>query len=533
MGRRGVAIDEAAVHDPPPVRWRRARVWARRYLPAEAAGLSTALLGTMVTYRITGSAATAAFAGSACESIGYYATTWARDLRRHYRSLGGRAWRAAARTSRDLAVEFGPAEIVDSLFVRPGLMYAGRLFTSDLIVGTLVGKVAADVAFYAIAISGYEFRTRAFTGSPPKGAPTVSSASTPYLAMDLDAVSHAYRVLAGALPGVTLHYAVKCNPDPRVLDRLRELGCRFEIASAPELELLGTIGVHPADVLFSNPVKTPAHIAAAHAAGVRRYAFDSTAELDKIGAHAPGASVYVRLSTSGNAAQVPSEGKFGVGVEAAGRLLRDAAGRGLDPHGVTFHVGSQTTDPLAWDAAIESCGRLMDALLEHGIRLRMVDIGGGFPAAYVEYTPHPAGIGKHVGTAVERYLPYPVDLVAEPGRALVAEAGTMVATVIGVAERHGRRWVHLDVGAFNGMMEALETGNRLRYPVSDSRSSATVVPHHVTGPTCDSQDTVLHDAPLSASLTVGDTVYIHSAGAYTTSYASRFNGFDLPATLIT
>jgi ornithine decarboxylase len=361
----------------------------------------------------------------------------------------------------------------------------------------------------------------------------VSATSTPYLAMDLDAVGRAHRALTGALPQVTLHYAVKCNPDPRVLSRLAELGCRFEIASAPELELLRTVSVDPREVLFSNPVKAPAHIRAAHAAGVYRFAVDSVAELDKIVAYAPGASVYVRLHTSGIGSQVPSEGKFGVDVGAAGRLLRDAAGRGLDPYGVTFHVGSQTTDPTAWDAAVENSARLMNDLLADGIRLTMVDIGGGFPAGYVAYTPHLPGIGKHILAAVERYLPYPVDLVAEPGRALVAEAGTMVSTVIGVAERHGTRWVHLDVGAFNGMMEALETANQLRYPVSDSRCSANLVPHHLTGPSCDSQDTVLFDVPLSDTITVGDTVYIHSAGAYTTSYASRFNGFDLPATVIT
>jgi len=101
--------------------------------------------------------------------------------------------------------------------------------------------------------------------------------------------------------------------------------------------------------------------------------------------------------------------------------------------------------------------------------------------------------------------------------------------VIGVAERRGQRWVHLDVGAFNGLMEALETGNQLRFPVSDSRRSARRRPAHLTGPTCDSQDTILYDVPMSADLAVGDRVYLHSAGAYTTAYASHFNGFDPPA----
>jgi ornithine decarboxylase len=158
----------------------------------------------------------------------------------------------------------------------------------------------------------------------------------------------------------------------------------------------------------------------------------------------------------------------------------------------------------------------------------MLDLGGGFPSAYASYTPNLADYAALIDATVRRWLPYPVELVIEPGRALVAEAGTMVATVIGVAERRGQHWVHLDVGAFNGLMEALESGNTLRFPISDSRADADRRLYHVTGPTCDSQDTILYDVPLSAGLAIGDTVYIHSAGAYTTSYASRFNGFERP-----
>jgi ornithine decarboxylase len=123
----------------------------------------------------------------------------------------------------------------------------------------------------------------------------------------------------------------------------------------------------------------------------------------------------------------------------------------------------------------------------------------------------------------------PVPAVVEPGRALVAEAGTLTATVIGIADRGGTRWVHLDVGAFNGLLESLETGNRLRYPLSDSRRSPVRARCHLTGPTCDSQDTILFDAELSADLATGDRVHLGSTGAYTTVYASGFNGFGPPA----
>jgi ornithine decarboxylase len=121
-------------------------------------------------------------------------------------------------------------------------------------------------------------------------------------------------------------------------------------------------------------------------------------------------------------------------------------------------------------------------------------------------------------------------LVAEPGRVLVAEAGVLVSTVIGTARRYGRKWVHLDVGAFNGMMESLETHNTLRFPVTDSLRSDDVELCHLTGPSCDGQDTILYDVPLSKGLAAGDRVFIGNAGSYTTSYASTFNGFSLPST---
>jgi ornithine decarboxylase len=169
----------------------------------------------------------------------------------------------------------------------------------------------------------------------------------------------------------------------------------------------------------------------------------------------------------------------------------------------------------------------MEKLSAKDIFLRMVDLGGGFPA---RYSAQPLPLTEYA-TVIEAglaELPYPVDAVIEPGRAVVAEAGTLTATVIGTAVRSGDRWVHLDVGAFNGLMESLETNNRLRFPVSDSRRSPVRDKFNLTGPTCDSQDTILFGVELSADLSTGDRVHIGSAGAYTTVYASTFNGFDVP-----
>jgi ornithine decarboxylase len=350
---------------------------------------------------------------------------------------------------------------------------------------------------------------------------------SPVLQMDLDVVAAAYRRMTGAMPAVGLHYAMKCNGYRPVLQRLKDLGCGFEIASARELDDLLEIGVVAAEVLFSNPVKAPAQIAHTYAAGVRTFAFDSTSEIDKLAHLAPGSNVVVRLAAVDHDSDVPSEGKFGVDSDGAVDLLLAARDRGLRPYGVAFHVGSQMMRPAAWKAPLDEVAAMMTTLADADVPLEMVDVGGGFPAVYDLPPPPMSEYGAVIGAGLER-LPYPVRAVAEPGRALVAEAGTLVSTVIGTAVRGGRKWVHLDVGAFNGLMESLETGNRLRFPIRDSIGSSDPVPCHLTGPTCDSQDTILFDVPLSPDLTTGDRVFIESAGAYTTVYASTFNGFTVP-----
>jgi ornithine decarboxylase len=352
----------------------------------------------------------------------------------------------------------------------------------------------------------------------------------PFLALDLDVVARAHAALRRALPGISLHYAVKCNPEPALLARLHALGTGFEVASLSELRLLAALGVEPGEVLYSNPVKPAGHIAGAHALGLTRFAADSRCELEKLAEHAPGCRVYVRLDAADPACRVPLGGKFGIDPATAVELLLEARALGLEAHGLTFHVGSQALDPAAYTRAIDLAGALMRAACPRGLRLELLDIGGGLPARYADPIPAPAAYGRAIADAVGR-LPYAVQLVAEPGRALVAEAGVLVTTVIGVAERQGRRWVHLDVGAFNGMMEALETRRELVFPLAWSpRGRRRLVPCAVTGPTCDSEDTLFLDVRLPDDLRPGDRLYIRTAGAYTTAYASRFNGFDVPRT---
>ena len=356
----------------------------------------------------------------------------------------------------------------------------------------------------------------------------------PFLAYDLRVVADQVRRFSRAFRGrVQVRYAVKCNPDAQFLRTVAGAGGGFEIASLPELSLVLAAGADASEVLYSNPVKPPAHVAGAFAAGVRRFAVDSPEELAKVAEHAPGAGVYVRLRVDDAASRFPLSAKFGTSVEAAAQLLRDAPRVGLVAEGLTFHVGSQCTDVDAWARAVRSCAPVLSELLADGVRLRLLDLGGGFPAQYAgaDAAPSLQDIADRVLHAVDA-LPYvPEELVCEPGRAVVAEAAVLGATVIGRADRQGRRWVYTDVGAYNGLMEAAQTGGTMAFPVTTSRLSrpgAPTVLSTVTGPSCDSSDTLLADVELPADLEVGDRLYLASAGAYSVCYASGFNGFPVP-----
>jgi ornithine decarboxylase len=375
--------------------------------------------------------------------------------------------------------------------------------------------------------------TDQLTHQPATASPAAVAhlaAPTPYLALDLGRVVVAYESLRAALPSAYIHYAMKANPEPQLLRTINSLGGGYVIASAGEMDLLRTLQIPASGVLYSNPVKPSSHIARAYAAGVRRFVVDTEAEADKVAQKAPGSAICVRLHTAPAASAVPSEGKFGVPPDRAARIMRHAARLGLLPYGLTFHVGSQQTRPEAWSTAIGRAGEVMDQLARSGIAIEFLDLGGGFPLQYADPDPVPAiiTIGERITQALTT-LPYPVQTAIEPGRYLAGPAGMLVTTVLGIADRPGGRWLHLDAGAFHGFMEALETGGTLRFPVTDSRGSDTTQTVHLTGPTCDSQDTIMLNAEVSADLEVGDHVYFHSAGAYTTCYAGgEFNGFPAP-----
>ncbi|HZQ97719.1 MAG TPA: type III PLP-dependent enzyme [Chloroflexota bacterium] len=346
---------------------------------------------------------------------------------------------------------------------------------------------------------------------------------TPCLVLDQDLLLRAYRALRSALPGAELFYAMKANPHDAVVAPLAADGCGFEVASTAELELAARHGVPPERIISSNSVKTIDLLRRARALGVDRFAFDSEDELQKIGRFAPGARVYCRVVVDNSGSDWPLSRKFGVPAGDAVPMLLDAAALGLRPHGLSFHVGSQCRDVASWRRAIETCAAIWQDAARAGLRLEALNLGGGFPVRHLRETPSWNAIGTEIGAAVAELLPPGVRLVVEPGRAIVGGAAVLVTSVIGKARRGDERWIYLDAGVFNGLMEAV---GGLGYELRTERDGPTSR-QVVAGPTCDSMDVIATEVELP-ELEVGDRVYVMNAGAYTLSYASRFNGFAPP-----
>ena len=350
---------------------------------------------------------------------------------------------------------------------------------------------------------------------------------TPFLIMDRGRLRQHWEELRLALPEAQIYYALKANPDRGVAEFLRDLDIGFEISSEGELALLLDLGVSPEKIISSNPLKRQEFIEAASSVGISVFAFDSPAEVEKLATYATGSRVNVRLTVSNEGSEWPLSRKFGVEAEEAIELLVQAKEKGLEPEGITFHVGSQCTNPDTWVRAIEKSRGVWEAVKARGVDLRVLNIGGGFPIKYTKAVPSTAEVASTVKDALRRLFPEGVDLVVEPGRLLVGEAGAIVASVIAKAKRTGEKWLYLDIGVFNGLMES--TGG-ITYPVIAERSGDRTT-WVLAGPSCDSVDMITAEIELP-ELEIGDRVYIMSAGAYTTAYASEFNGFPLPKTLL-
>ncbi|WP_394196238.1 type III PLP-dependent enzyme [Litoreibacter albidus] len=358
----------------------------------------------------------------------------------------------------------------------------------------------------------------------------------PTLVIDTELVAQQYRALKAGLGRADIHYAVKANPERKVIETLINLGSHFDAASRGEIELCLGLGADPADISFGNTIKRRSDIAFAYAAGITLFAADADEELEKIAEHAPGAQVYIRLIVEVSQADWPLSRKFGCDRDTALRLLDYAKELGLDPVGFSFHVGSQTRKADMWTPTLDALALIWHAAQDAGHNLSMLNIGGGFPAFHGEAIEAPTAYAAAVMAQVtERFGDVP-RIMAEPGRGMVAEAGVIVAEVMLVSRKSDRdmhRWVYLDIGRFSGLAET--EGEAIRYQFETARDGDECGPCVMAGPSCDSADVLYEKRPMQLPLTLksGDRVLIRNTGAYTSSYSSiGFNGFP-PLAVVT
>ncbi|BBP81476.1 MULTISPECIES: type III PLP-dependent enzyme [Pseudomonas] len=354
---------------------------------------------------------------------------------------------------------------------------------------------------------------------------------TPFVVIDKQTIADAYDQLVGCFPFAKIYYAVKANPATEITELLRDKGSNFDIASIYELDKVMKTGVGPERISYGNTIKKAKDIRYFYEKGVRLFATDSEADLRNIAKAAPGSKIYVRILTEGStSADWPLSRKFGCNPDMALDLLILAKQLGLEPYGLSFHVGSQQRDIDVWDAAIAKVKVIFERLKEEdGITLKMINMGGGFPANYIQRTnaleTYAEEITRFLKEDFGDELP---EIILEPGRSLIANAGILVSEVVLVARKSRtavERWVYTDVGKFSGLIETMDES--IKFPIwTEKKGEMEEVV--IAGPTCDSADIMYENYKygLPLNLASGDRLYWLSTGAYTTSYSAvEFNGF--------
>jgi len=349
---------------------------------------------------------------------------------------------------------------------------------------------------------------------------------TPLLVLQPHLVARRYRQLTASLPGFGVHYAVKALPHPVVLSTIAICGGGFDVATSAEVALLQRLGLPMDRCIYTNPIKKPADIDAAYAAGIRTFVVENACEAQKFAGRPADIELLVRLAFRNPAAKSDLSSKFGVEPTDAELLVKHVIAAGVQLAGFSFHVGSQSPSPQPYGTALRGTLDLashIDASL--GVHSRVIDIGGGFPVAYREPMPTIDAIADVIdgalGPARDDFT-----FLAEPGRFLAADCMTLLTSVVGTAERDGQVWHYLDDGVYGSYSNVITED--VHPPILAMRELTEEVATEcelatLAGPTCDSADVIARDYRMPR-LEVGDIVVSPMMGAYTSVTSSRFNG---------
>ena len=345
---------------------------------------------------------------------------------------------------------------------------------------------------------------------------------TPLLVMSVEQIKQNYRYLKEHMPRVNLHYAVKANPDERIVRTLKDLGSCFDVASDGEILQLQAMGIEGTRMVYANPIKPVHSIETARRAGILSYMVDSAPEIEKMARVLPGASIMVRVRMQNPEALIDLNKKFGAEPETVLQLLLKARECGLDAAGLAFHVGSQATHVGAYKNALKVCRDLFDEAATQGMELRILDIGGGFPirapgGAKIDV----AGMLNVINAGLDEYFPK-IEIWAEPGRFICGTTVKLITRVIGKQHRDGQDWYFLDegiYGTFSGVIFDHWDFELLNF------KEGTTVSAIFAGPSCDSFDVIFRDKETVA-LEVDDLLLAPNIGSYSSASATTFNGFS-------
>jgi ornithine decarboxylase len=351
-----------------------------------------------------------------------------------------------------------------------------------------------------------------------------SELPTPFLMMDLDIVRENYHRIEKSIDGVEVYYSIKANDDSRIVEALVEEGCSFDVSSLKELQLLFKFDVSPDRIKCFHPIKNSEFLKALFEYGVDRLAFDSLDEIDKIAKYAPNSKVVLRIIVDNEGSDWPLTKKFGVDASEAMKFFSYAKKKGLIPYGLTFHVGSQCLNKENWANALNVMDDIWKKAEKKGMPLTQLSLGGGIPIQHTKKIPSVEEIGTSVNEAIKNMFSMvngnKLRITIEPGRGMVGDAGIIGSTVVGKAKRGTEDWIYIDAGVFNALMETVE-GFQYDIKTAENREKKIV---SIGGPSCDSVDIPFTDVSIP-DVEIGERVYIINTGAYTTVYASEFNGF--------
>ncbi len=361
---------------------------------------------------------------------------------------------------------------------------------------------------------------------------------TPLFIIDHDELRSNYAIFKDNLPRVQAYYAVKANPDPFIVKTLFEVGASFDVSSIAEFNIVYDNIKHLSEqeqhqwiwdnIIYANPIKAEETLRE-----LDKYqplmTFDNREEVFKIRDHAPNARVVLRLRVSNAGAMVELSSKFGASHDEALDLIFEAVNAGLTVAGLSFHVGSQTTNFENYMQAINMAALIFKEVKERGYdKMDLLDIGGGFPAPYDESVKPFSELAKRINTELNRLIPEDIKIIAEPGRFLVATAATAVSKIIGKAVRHGKLCYYIDDGVYHTFSGVIF--DHCQYHFDAFKEGPTQI-CTVFGPTCDGLDVISMTEELPEDLQRGDLLSSKNIGAYSGATSTYFNGFP-PAKVI-